>query len=454
MNGPRASTGRPGDGLALLTDLYELTMLRAYRALGMEAEAVFELFVRRLPPSRNFLLACGLEDALVHLEGLRFTPADVSYLAGLGLFDDAFLGWLESFRFRGDVYAVPEGTPVFGGEPLLSVVAPLPEAQVVETRLMNIVHFQTLIATKARRVVDAAAGRRVVDFGMRRMHGAEAALMAARASYVAGVHATSNVLAGARYGIPVAGTMAHSFVQAHEREIDAFRSFVASYPDTTLLVDTYDTLDGVRNVIRLAEELGERFRVRAIRLDSGDLLELARESRTLLDAAGLGRVQIFASGSLDEYEVDRLVRAGAPIDAFGVGTRMGVSSDVPALDMAYKLTAYAGKGRLKLSVGKAVVPGRKQVFRTERDGEAAGDVLALFDEPPAGRPLLRKVMEGGRRIPGATPPLDGVRAHAEREVGGLPGALRSLEPAAPPYPVTLSPRLAEYSGRRSLEARV
>jgi nicotinate phosphoribosyltransferase len=453
MSHAAPQTGGLGHERGLLTDLYELTMLQVYRSLGMEAEAVFDLFVRRLPPSRNFLLACGLEDALSYLEGMRFTQADIAYLERLGLFDASFLRWLETFRFRGDVYAVPEGTPVFPGEPLLAVVAPLPDAQVVESRLMNIVHFQTLIATKARRVVDAAAGRRVVDFGMRRTHGAEAALMAARASYVAGVHATSNVLAGSLYGIPVAGTMAHSFVQAHEDEIDAFRNFVTSYPETTLLVDTYDTIEGVRNVIRLSEELGEGFRVKAVRLDSGDLLALARESRRLLDAARLERVQIFASGSLDEYEVERLVKGGAPIDGFGVGTHMGVSSDVPALDMAYKLTAYAGEGRMKTSSGKRVLPGRKQVFRTERGGEAAGDVLALFDEHLAGRPLLRKVMESGRRLADASPSLEEIRAYAESEVGRLSRSLRRLERAEPPYPVTLSPRLAEYSERRAAVLR-
>lgn len=443
--------GGGGEGLGLLTDLYELTMLQAYHRLGMADEAVFDLFVRRLPKPRNLLLACGLEDALDYLEKLSFREDDLEYLRGLGLFRDDFLRWLEDFRFTGDVYAVPEGTPVFANEPLVEVVAPLPEAQIVESYLMNQVHFASVAASKALRVVEAARGRTVVDFGMRRMHGRDAALKAARAFYIAGVHATSNVLAGKVHGIPVAGTMAHSFIQAHDNELDAFRDFAATYPDTILLVDTYDTLEGVGNVVRLAGELGEGFGVRGVRLDSGDLGELAKESRRILDDSGLRRVEIFASGSLDEYEVARLLDDGAPIDGFGVGTRMGVSSDAPSLDMAYKLTEYGGRGRLKLAPGKRILPGRKQVFRSDESGRAIGDVLALAEEAQPGRPLLRKVMEGGRRLPHASPSLAELRARAREELERLPSRLRTLEPADPPYPVTLSPRLRAHAERIASE---
>ncbi|HET9948634.1 MAG TPA: nicotinate phosphoribosyltransferase [Longimicrobiales bacterium] len=437
--------GAPGAGSALLTDLYELTMLQSYWALGMTETAVFELFARRLPPERNLLLACGLEGVLDYLEALRFEQDDLDYLESTGRFRSDFLAWLGELRFEGDVYAVPEGTPVFADEPLLSIVAPLPQAQLVETAVMNRMHFATVVASKALRVVEAAGGRTVVDFGMRRMHGFDATLEAARASWIAGVHATSNVLAGKRYGIPVSGTMAHSYVQAHESELEAFRHFTALYPETTLLVDTYDTLEGVRNVARLAHELGDNFRVRAVRLDSGDLDALSRQARKILDGAGLERVEIFASGSLDEHRVAALVRAGAPVDGFGVGTRMGVSSDAPSLDVAYKLTDYGGSGRLKLSTGKRVLPGRKQVFRADADGEAAGDVLALADERLEGRPLIAKVMERGRRLPGASPPLAEICERARAELARMPARLRALEPAEPRYPVTVSARLAAYA---------
>ncbi|MGH7555712.1 MAG: nicotinate phosphoribosyltransferase, partial [Longimicrobiales bacterium] len=366
--------------IALLTDLYQLTMLQAYWCEHMFDDAVFSLFVRKLPAARNYLLACGLDDALGYLEGLRFYPAAIDDLRTRSEFEPGFLDWLEHLRFTGTVRAMREGTPVFGEEPILEVIAPLPEAQLAESVIMNQVHLQTVLASKAVRVVAAARGRAVVDFGLRRIHGTDAALKAARAFYVAGVSSTSNVLAGQTYGIPLAGTMAHSYVQAHDSELDAFRAFTRVYPDTVLLVDTYDTLEGVRRVIRLALELGDDFRVRGVRLDSGDLAELAFGARALLDGAGLQRVGIFASGGLDECEIDDLLERGAPIDAFGVGTRMGVSSDAPALDMAYKLTSYAGRGRVKLSTGKPIWPGPKQVFREHSNGRFVRDVIASADE--------------------------------------------------------------------------
>jgi nicotinate phosphoribosyltransferase len=343
------------------------------------------------------------------------------------------------------VWAVSEGTPVFAGEPLLEVIAPLPEAQIAETLLINRVHAATLAASKAARVVEAARGRRVVDFGMRRAHGLDAAVAAARAALIAGADATSNVLAGARYGIPVAGTMAHSFVQAHDDEAEALRRFARTWPDTILIVDTYDTIEGVRLVARLAREGGDAFRVRGVRLDSGDLAALAREARRVLDDAGLGEVSIFASGNLDEHEVARLVDGGAPIAGFGVGTRMSVSDDAPFLDLAYKLAAYAGRGRMKLSAGKATLPGPKQVWRGE--GE---DVLALRDELVQGaRSLSLLVMRGGRRTEAAAAAtsIAAARETARRELAELPPRVRAIAPAEPPYPVRVSPGLAEEAAR-------
>lgn len=438
---------------ALLTDLYELTMVDAYLAEGLHDEAAFSLFVRRLPARRNFLLACGLEDALTYLEAVRFTSEELAWLESLGRFSPRLLDWLEHFRFSGEVHAVPEGTPVFGEEPLLEVVAPLPEAQVVETALINLLHLQTLAASKAARVVEAARGRPVVDFGVRRMHGEDAGLKVARAAYVAGVSATSHLLAGQRYGIPVAGTMAHSYIQAHDDELAAFRAYVHRFPETTLLVDTYDTLEGVRKVVTLARELGPDFRVRAVRLDSGDLVSLSHAARELLDAAGLEHVRIFASGGLDEDAVEMLLAHHAPIDAFGVGTAMGVSADAPSLDMAYKLVEYAGRGRVKLSTGKVLLPGRKQVFRQEEDGVARRDVLARHGEALPGRPLLRQVMHAGRRREGASPSLEALRAHAREELARLPLEVTRLEPARPAYPVQVSPELNEARERVAARLR-
>ena len=435
------AAGGPGGALALFTDLYELKMARAYDALGMSGDAVFSLFVRKLPPGRNYLLACGLERAFSILEDLRFDTGSLDYLATLPGFDDAFLRRLESLRFSGEVHAVAEGTPVFSGEPILEVVAPILEAQMVETVLMNVIGLETLLASKAARIVAAAAGRPVIDFGSRRAQGIDAALYGARAFYVAGVASTSNVLAGHRFGIPVAGTMAHSFVQACDDEMTAFRGFAQVHPDTVLLVDTYDTLQGVDRVIDLARELGYGFQVRGIRLDSGGLGALAKAARGRLDAAGLDHVQIVASGGLNEFEVARLMADGAPIDAFGVGTDMSVSADAPALDIAYKLTEFRGEGRLKLSTGKRTLPGRKQVFRRFHDGVAAGDIVARHNEQTNGLPLLSRVMEQGRRS-GPAPTLNAVRGHAAEQTAALPAALRQLQPPIAPYPVKISEGLA------------
>ena len=447
-------TAPPARTSALFTDLYELTMAQAYRAGGITGEAVFSLFVRTLPETRNYLLAAGLEPLLEKLEAWRFEPEDLAYLESLDRFERPFLDFLAGLRFSGHVRAVPEGMPVFAGEPILEITAPVIEGQLVETLVMNEIELGTVLASKAARVVCAAEGRMVVDFGGRRAHGEDAAVTGARAFHIAGVAATSNVLAGQLYGLPLAGTMAHSFIETYDREADAFRDFAALYPGTILLVDTYDTLDGVRTVIRLRKELREAFSISGIRLDSGDLVALSKEARALLDAADMGNVRIFASGGLDETKIAAILGAGAPIDAFGVGTNMGVSEDAPALDLAYKLTAYGGEGRLKLSTGKRTLPGAKQVFRTETEGGAAGDVIARVDETLPGRPLLETVMAGGRRTRPA-PALGALQEGSAAALAKLPDAVKALEPAKDSYAVGVSAALTAYEAeiRTRIEAR-
>jgi len=397
------------DNVALLTDLYELNMLQAYFNSQMNDIGVFDLFVRRLPPERNYLVACGLDDVLRYLESLHFSEDAVLYLRSLGTFSPEFLDYLQGFRFTGDVYAVAEGSIIFANEPILEVAGPLLEAQLVESCVMNQIHLQTLAASKAARVVTAAAGRTVVDFGLRRIHGADAAIKAARAFYVAGVNATSNVLAGQLYGIPVAGTMAHSFVQAHDNEVDAFLAFAKTFPGTILLIDTYDTLEGAHHVVDLKRRLGDNFKISAVRLDSGNLDVLSRQVRRILDAAGLRSVEIFASSSLDERKIAQLVTSGCPIDGFGVGTHMGVSSDTPSLDMVYKLVEYAGQARMKLSENKSNLPGRKQVFRLDDR-----DVIGLAYEQIEGEALLQPVMTAGRRLTTAHDPIGKARENFKR----------------------------------------
>ena len=441
------------DNAALFTDLYQLTMLQSYYREQMSEAAVFDLFVRKLR-NRNYFVACGLEDVLHFLENLHFSQEALDYVAAQDQFEQDFVDYLADFRFTGDVYAVPEGTPVFIDEPIIEVVAPIAEAQLVETFVLNQITFQTNLATKARRVVHAAGSSRTVDFGMRRMHGTDAAMKAARASYVAGVHATSNVLAGQAYGLPITGTMAHSYIEAHGQEMDAFRRFAELYPGTTLLVDTYDTLAGVRKVIALSDERDEAFQVGAIRLDSGDLAELAHQARRLLDEAGLQQVQIFASGSLDEHAIADLKEQDAPIDGFGVGTRLGTIADQPGMDSAYKLCGYGGKGRMKLSAEKSNLPGRKQLYRHFDDGNAVRDVIATREEEPDGTPLLEHVMQDGERTQrGRTASLDGLRAQCERRVTQLPDRLQRIEKSDAPYPVDLSDQLEAKLNRlrRDLE---
>lgn len=428
-------------GSPLLTDLYQLTMLQAYQRRGMNDTAVFEFFVRRLPPHRNFLVAAGLEQLLQYLTDLAFSEEDRAALAATGKLDAAFIETLADLRFTGDVDAMPEGTVFFADEPILRVAAPMREAQLIETRVVNLMQLQTLIASKAARCRLAAHdGQLLIDFGLRRAHGAEAGVLAARAAWIAGFDGTATVLAGELFGIPLYGTMAHSFIQAHDSETRAFEDFVLSHPgNTVLLIDTYDTDDGARKVVELADRLaGEGIRINAVRIDSGDLFAASKSVRRILDRGGLREVKIFLSGGLNEDVIAGLSAAGAPADGYGVGTDLDVSADAPYLDCVYKLQEYAGVARRKRSAGKATRPGRKQVFRQRAaDGRLDHDLLGLVDETPGGEPLLRPVMRGGRRV-GKAPSLDDIRRHAAAELAALPTDLSLLPVSAEPYRVVVS----------------
>jgi len=432
--------------MSMLTDLYELTMCASYFDHKKSEPATFDLFIRRLPPNRSYFLFAGLEQVLLFLEKMHFTEEHIEYLRGLGFKED-FLDYLRNFRFNGDVWAIPEGTVVFPNEPLIRVTAPIIEAQLIETFLLNTINLQTTIATKAARVVYAAKGRTVIEFGLRREHGADAGMKVARASYIAGCSGTSNVLAGMVYGIPVFGTMAHSFVMFFSNELESFRAFARTFPDkTTLLIDTFDNIKGAENAVKIAKELEKQgFKLRGVRIDSGDLVAVSRQVRRILDENGLGYVQIFASGDLDEYRIEELLNKGAKIDAFGVGTKMGTSADRPYVDIIYKLCERANeKGEfvpiMKLSEGKATLPGRKQVFRfKDEKGNFVKDIIALEGEEVGGEPLLVKVMEKGK-IVYDLPSLEEIRKRALDNLARLPEKYKRLRGAAK-YPVRLSPKL-------------
>jgi nicotinate phosphoribosyltransferase len=413
---------------ALLTDLYELNMAASYLRRNMNEQATFSLFVRRLPPGRGFLVAAGLEPCLEFLEDFRFEEDELAYLGQHLGFDQDTLASFEALRFEGDVWAVPEGRIVLANEPIVEITAPIAVAQLVETYLLNVITFQTTIASKAARCRIAADGRDLVDFSFRRTQGTDAAMAVARATAMVGFAATSNVEAARRLGLPVAGTMAHSYIESFPSEKDAFVAFATDFPTkTTFLVDTYETLNGVRTAIEVIRELGLTEHL-GVRLDSGDLEALSRQARRVLDDAGLPHVRIFASGGLDEIDVDRLVRVGAPIDAFGVGTRVGVSADAPYVDSVYKLVEYDERPVLKLSAAKATAPGRKQVFRGPD-----GDVVALRNEPvpDGGEPLLVPVMTGGRRG-GPHRTLETARRLFEADLAGLPESARRIVDPQPP----------------------
>ena len=414
---------------ALITDLYELNMAASYLHRGFDDVATFSLFIRELPPERGYVVAAGLEDCLDYLESFAFADEDADWMIGTG-FPPDLVQALRALRFTGDVHAVPEGTVVFANEPLLEVTARLPEAQIVETYLLNRVSFQSALATKAVRCRVAAPGIELVDFALRRTQGVDAAIALARVTAIAGFAGTSNVEAARLLGLRAVGTMAHSYVQAFPGEEDAFRAFVEDLPPPyTFLVDTYDTAAGVRTAARVIAELGLSGRL-AIRLDSGDLASLAFEARRVLDEAGLHHVRIFASGGLDEYRLEQLHAAGAPIDAAGVGTRLGVSADAPYLDSVYKLVQLGGGPRLKLSPGKVTLPGAKQVWRSLPEP----DVLSLREEEPSPSrrlPLLEPVMRAGRRLRPRRS-ITEARAALERDLHALPAeALRIRAPVAP-----------------------
>ena len=395
----------PAGEIGLLTDLYELTMAQSYFAEGISGEATFSLFVRGYPPDRGYLVAAGVDDALDCLEALSFDADSIDYLRSTGIFTPDFLDSLRDFRFTGSVRAMAEGSLFFADEPVLEITGPIIAAQLAETIVMNQVQYQTLLATKSARCVQAAQGRPIADFAARRTHGTEASLKMARASYMAGFGATSNVLAARRYGIPPTGTMAHSYVTSFDAEIDAFRAYSRMFPDRSiLLLDTYDTVNGAHAAVKVAREMeADGQRLTGVRLDSGDFDALSRQVRRILDDAGLDYVRLVASGGLDEYRIESLVTAGAPIDMFGVGTRVGVSADAPSCDMVYKMVSYDVRPVMKLSEGKESLPGAKQVFRRfDRQGMMSGDVISLEAETgPPGEPLLAPAMRDGRRT---TPP--------------------------------------------------
>jgi nicotinate phosphoribosyltransferase len=432
--------------MSMFTDLYELTMCASYFDNNQFEPATFDLFIRRLPENRGYLLFAGLEQVLQYLESVKFTEEHLAYLQKQG-FNSRFLAYLREFKFTGDVWAALEGTVAFPCEPLIRVTAPIIEAQLVETFLLNTVNLQTMIATKASRVVHAANGKAVIEFGLRREHGIDAGMKVALCSYIAGCQGTSNVLAGLAYGIPVFGTMAHSFVMSYEREIDAFRAFAKTFPDkSTLLIDTYDDIAGAEKAAVVAKELEEKgLRLSGVRLDSGDLAAISKKVRKLLDEKGLDYVSIFASGDLDEFKITELLSQGARIDAFGVGTKMGTSADKPYVDVIYKLCeTMTADGTyapiMKLSQGKATLPGRKQVYRfKDGEGNFERDVIALADEQVDGEPLLRKVMEKGK-LTYELPSLEEVRANASANLARLPEKYKRVK-AADEYPVDVSRNL-------------
>jgi nicotinate phosphoribosyltransferase len=430
----------------LSTDLYELNMVQAYLDRGEDSEAVFEFFVRKLPARRAFLMAAGLETALEYLETLRFSGEELDWLASTKRFRNNLLDYLADFRFSGDVHAMAEGTLFFPHEPILRITAPLPQAQLIESRIINILHFQTLIATKAARMVLAANGKNLADFGLRSAHGAEAALLAARASYIAGFNGAANVEAGMRFGIPIVGTMAHSFVQTHDDEAGAFEDFARARPDgVVLLIDTFNTEAGARKVVALAPKLkAEGISIRGVRIDSGDMMAMSRKVRATLDQGGLKEVLILVSGGVDEDFIAKVVASGAPIDGFGVGSSLDASSDAPTLDCAYKLQEYRGRARRKLSEGKVTWPGRKQVWReVGKDGLMVGDILTIEADRQPGEPLITQVMKAGKRIAAASS-LSHIRAHAARELARLPEPLRRLDPGMV-YPVAIGEALEQLA---------
>ena len=439
----------PAGEIGLLTDLYELTMAQSYFAEGISGEATFSLYVREYPPDRGYLVAAGVDDALDCLEALSFDTDSIEYLRSTGIFTPDFLEFLRDFRFTGSVRAMPEGSLFFPHEPVLEITGPIIAAQLAETIVMNQVQYQTLLATKSARCVQAAQGRPIADFAARRTHGTEASLKMARASYIAGFGATSNVLAARRYGIPPTGTMAHSYITSFDVEIDAFRAYSRMFPDRSiLLLDTFDTVNAAHAAVTVAHEMErDGHRLTGVRLDSGDFDGLSRQVRGILDDAGLDYVRIVASGGLDEYEIDRLVSAGAPIDMFGVGTRVGVSADAPSCEIVYKMVGYNGRPVMKLSEGKESLPAAKQVFRRyDLEGMMSGDIIGLATETAAsGEPQLSIAMQDGRRVLPQSPIVD-ARQRVADGLSRLPEPHRRLRQPAP-FPVSISEGLSRLESQ-------
>ena len=444
--------------MSLFTDLYELTMCASYFDNKRNELATFDLFIRKLPPNRSYFVFAGLEQALFFLKNMRFNPEQIDYLRMQGFKED-FLNYLRNFKFSGEVWAIPEGTIVFPNEPLIRVTAPIIEAQLIESFLLNTVNIQTMIATKASRVVNVAQNRPVIEFGLRRTQGTDAGMKAARCSYIAGCNGTSNVLAGMKYGIPIFGTMAHSFVMFFDKEIEAFRAFAKTFPDKSLLlIDTFNDIAGAEKAAIVAEELQKKgHKLTGVRIDSGDLVEISKKVRTLLDEKELDYVKIFASGDLDEYKIEELLGKGAKIDAFGVGTRMSTSEDRPYIDVIYKLCEKMGKkGKfaptMKLSKGKITLPGRKQVFRVKgKTGDFVKDIIALDNEECQGEPLLVKVVEKGELIYNL-PMLEAIRENALENLSKLPDRYKRLHKTSS-YPVETSPLLKKMINKLAKELK-
>lgn len=433
----------------LVTDLYELTMAASYLREGMNGEATFSLFIRGYPSHRAYFVSAGIEHLVDLVTGMRFSESSIEYIASTGKFPSSFIDYLRDFRFTGTMRAIPEGRIFFANEPVVEVTAPIIEGQLLETLVLNVVQLETLIASKAARCVHAARGRSLIDFSFRRTQGVDAGVKAARTSYLVGFDGTSNVLAGKLYGIPVFGTMAHSYVTSFEHELDSFLAFYRTFPENTvLLIDTYDTVSGARKAVEVARIMAADGKVlKGVRLDSGDMAALSREVRRLFRESGLEGVSILASGNLDEFKIQELIEAGAEIDVFAVGTRMGVSSDAPYLDIAYKLVEYDGRPILKLSSGKKTWVGRKQVYRLhDAQGMMKEDILSLLSERQVeGEPLLTVVVDEGKR---RNPPesLSAIRERFSRDWNALPPPCREIRPTEG-YPVKISRALEELDTR-------
>ncbi len=443
------------NSMSLLTDLYEFTMAASYWENKMFVPATFSLFIRKYPPDRGYFVSAGLEEVLDFLESFGFDQSGLDYLDSTGLFSHDFLDYLSRLRFTGEVHAIPEGRLFFKDEPILEVTAPIIEGQLVETFIINAINLQVTIATKASRCVHAAQGRDLVDFSLRRTQGTDAGLKVARASYLTGFKASSNVLAGKRYNIPISGTMAHSYITSFEEEADAFRAFFKTFPQNTiLLIDTYDTVEGAKKAVRVAKEMAREkgFKLKGVRLDSGDMAELSKEVRKILDSEGLKDVSIFASGGFDEHKINDVVTRGAKIDAFGVGTKMGVSADGPFTDIAYKMVQYGDRPVLKLSTGKISLAGQKQIFRIREKGKLKTDTIGLRGENLAGEKIIKRVMKDGKRE--MTPDsLNAIRDRFHKEFSELNNEYKKIKDPDH-YPVQLGPGLQKLQEEIVQEVKV